>query len=92
MDIVASETEQTAVVFRNNEDKVENNNFIRFKLTGTDKNLNAIGTKIYIYTKSGMQMNQHHVVRGYQSTSETWFILVWVKTIPVYQSGRDLAR
>ncbi len=25
---------------------------------------------MYIYTKSGMQMNQHHVVRGYQSSSE----------------------
>src|SRR4029450_3893920 len=36
----------------------------------TDKNLNAIGAKIYIYTISGLQMDQHHVVRGYQSTSE----------------------
>nr|MBA2406706.1 VCBS repeat-containing protein [Chitinophagales bacterium] len=70
MDMVASETEQTAIVFRNNLEKMDRNNYIRFTLQGTENNINAIGTKIYVYTKSGMQMNQHHVVRGYQSSSE----------------------
>ncbi|MEP7127228.1 MAG: VCBS repeat-containing protein [Chitinophagales bacterium] len=70
MDMVTSVTESSTIVYRNNSEKLDNNHYIRFKLTGTDKNINAIGSKIYIYSKSGMQMVQHHVVRGYQSTSE----------------------
>lgn len=70
VDMVTSVTESPTIVYRNNAEQLEHNNYIRFRLTGTDKNINAIGTKVYVYTKSGMQMVQHHVVRGYQSTSE----------------------
>jgi hypothetical protein len=70
MDMVTSVTESTTIVYRNNLEKMDKNNYIRFSMVGTDKNINAIGAKIYIYTKSGMQMIQHHVIRGYQSSSE----------------------
>jgi hypothetical protein len=70
MDIITTNTDESMILYRNNQEKLDGNHYIRFGLTGTDKNRNAIGAKIYIYTKSGMQMNQHHVVRGYQSSSE----------------------
>ena len=70
MDIVVSNHEISALVYRNNENSVVGNNWVEFKLKGYENNLEGIGAKVYIWSKSGMQMVQHHIVRGYQSTSQ----------------------
>ncbi|MCY7409668.1 MAG: VCBS repeat-containing protein, partial [Chitinophagales bacterium] len=70
MDIVTSNLELSPIIYKNNQNELVKNNWIEFKFKGTEKDPQAIGAKVYLYSKSGMQMVQHHTVRGYQSTSQ----------------------
>ncbi|MBA3647346.1 MAG: VCBS repeat-containing protein [Chitinophagales bacterium] len=72
IDIVVSNTDQTSLVYRNNESQMLKNHFIQFKFSGSEKNTKGIGTEVKIYTKNGMQFQSYHVVRGYQSCSENF--------------------
>ena len=46
------------------------NNYLTVKLTGQKPNLQAIGSKVYVYTKGKMQMQELNPYRGYESTME----------------------
>ncbi len=72
VDIITSNTEQSPFLYRNNENTMLKNHFIDFTLEGSTKNDKGIGTEIRVYTKNGMQFQTHHIVRGYQSTSENF--------------------
>ena len=60
---------------------------MEFKLKGYQHNLQGIGAKVYLWTKSGMQMAQHHTVRGYQSTSENLIHFGLGKDDSIYRVG-----
>lgn len=77
VDIIASNTEESPFIYRNNEDKMLKNHFIDFRFSGPAGNLQGIGTDVRIYINNdslpgghAMQFQNHHIVRGYQSTSE----------------------
>lgn len=70
MDVIASNTEESPFLYRNNEEQMDKNHFIEFKFDGPAGNLKGIGSEVHIDTKQGMQFQTHHIVRGYQSTSE----------------------
>lgn len=72
LDIVASNTEESPFIYRNNARQMNGNHFISFTLQGPQQNDKGIGSEIRIYTKNGMQYQTHHIVRGYQSTSENF--------------------
>ncbi|MBA3647345.1 MAG: VCBS repeat-containing protein [Chitinophagales bacterium] len=72
LDLIVSNTDRTPFIYRNNEEKLVGNNWIEFDFKGESKNLNAIGAKVHIWSNSGMQFGEHHVVRGYQSSSENF--------------------
>jgi len=85
MDIVVNNHEVCPLVYRNNENELIKNNWVEFKFKGYDNNLEGIGTKVYIWSKSGMQMAQHHVVRGYQSTSQNLMHFGLAKDDTIYK-------
>jgi len=72
VDIITSNTEQPPYLYRNNTEQMLHNHYVDFKLQGPAKNDKGIGAEIHIYTKNGMQFQEHHIVRGYQSTSENY--------------------
>jgi hypothetical protein len=87
MDIVVSNHEISALIYRNNEDKLIGNNWVEFKLKGYENNLEGIGAKVYVWSRSGMQMAQHHTVRGYQSTSQNLIHFGLNKDDTIYRVG-----
>ena len=70
LDLVINQFNSEAKVFRNNANEYLGNNYITIKLTGTSPNLQAIGSKVYVYANAKMQMQELNPYRGYESTVE----------------------
>jgi hypothetical protein len=67
LDLVVNNIDQEAFVYENREMQ---NGYIRFRFSGPESNLNGLGTKVRIFTASGMQYQQHYLARGYRSSME----------------------
>ncbi len=85
VDIVVNNHEIGPLVYRNNENSVAGNNWVEFKFKGYENNLEGMGAKVYLWTKSGLQMAQHHVIRGYQSSSENLMHFGLAKDDTIYK-------
>ncbi len=77
LDIVTNNINDVAFVMRNNlydskESEKEQNNWLRIKLQGSEKNKLGLGAKIWIYTKDRMQFYEHSFYRGFLSSSENF--------------------
>ncbi|MGB3776121.1 MAG: CRTAC1 family protein, partial [Leeuwenhoekiella sp.] len=64
LDLVINNLEDEASVYRNN----ATTNFISINLVGDDKNVNAIGSKVKIFTENTQQYQELFLSRGYQSS------------------------
>ncbi len=65
IDIVVNNSDDKAFIYRNNSEG--RNNFIKIKLIGTEKNKNAIGTRVTIKTNGTSQIVENYFSRGFQS-------------------------
>lgn len=63
LDLVVNNMAAKASIYKNN----SVGNFINIKLTGTPKNINAIGSKIKVFTSTQQQYQELYTARGYQS-------------------------
>jgi hypothetical protein len=70
VDFITNNTEQSPFLYRNNASQATKNNYVEFRFDGEGSNKKGIGTEVHLYTKNGLQFQTHHIVRGYQSTSE----------------------
>ena len=68
MDIVVSNTNDFASIYRNNAEKLLKNNFLKVELKGPAGNPSAIGSKIMAYTGNQIIFQEQMPVRGYQSS------------------------
>ena len=64
LDLVINNLEDEASVYENN----STNNHINIKLVGDSENVNAIGSKVKVYTDSTQQYQELFLSRGYQSS------------------------
>nr|WP_315156887.1 VCBS repeat-containing protein [uncultured Flavobacterium sp.] len=64
LDLVVNNMSAKASIYKNN----SVGNFINIKLTGTQKNVNAIGAKIKVFTDKKQQYQELYTTRGYQSS------------------------
>ncbi|MBU3821060.1 CRTAC1 family protein [Flavobacteriaceae bacterium XHP0103] len=64
LDLVVNNLDDEANIYKNN----SVSNFLNVKLVGDGKNLNAIGSKIKVYTDSIQQYQELFLSRGYQSS------------------------
>jgi len=64
LDLVLNNLEEEALVYKNN----SVGNFINIKLIGDEKNVNAIGAKVKVYTDNKEQYQDLFLSRGYQSS------------------------
>ncbi|MDT0648646.1 VCBS repeat-containing protein [Autumnicola edwardsiae] len=64
LDLVLNNSSGNAAVYKNN----SVGNFINIKLTGSENNINGIGTKVKVYTPENQQYQVLYTSRGYQSS------------------------
>lgn len=71
IDIIVSNVNETPWIYRNNSDKLGNdNNWVDFHFKGYAKNSEGLGTKVRIYYGDKMQYMQHTLCHGYLTTEE----------------------
>ena len=69
LDLIVCNNNEPAMVYRNNENELRKNHFIKLRLTGTGLNTKALGAKAILTTSDGMKQYQElYTVRGYQSS------------------------
>ncbi|WP_228851432.1 VCBS repeat-containing protein [Aegicerativicinus sediminis] len=64
LDLVINNLDDQASIYRNN----SVNNYLNIVLKGDDKNINAIGAKVKVFTDSVEQYQDLYLARGYQSS------------------------
>jgi enediyne biosynthesis protein E4 len=68
MDLVVSNTNEYAGIFKNNNEILSPNHFLKVKLKGDAKNERGIGAKISLYIKDTIYYQEQMPVRGFQSS------------------------
>ncbi|MCP9199108.1 FG-GAP-like repeat-containing protein [Gramella sp. GC03-9] len=66
LEILLNNIDDPAVLFKNNSSK--KNNFVKIKLNGAGNNSFGLGSRAYITTKDGEQMQELTLSRGFQSS------------------------
>ncbi|MEJ7692796.1 VCBS repeat-containing protein, partial [Daejeonella sp.] len=68
MDLIVSNTNDFAGVYKNNSETIEKNNYVKIKLKGDGKNSYGIGSKVIVYCKDKKYFQEQVPVRGFQSS------------------------
>ncbi len=68
LDLVVNNMEETSFIMENT--LSSQNNYVRFKLNGTDGNTGSLGAKVKITIGDQIQYHEVQVARGYESTVE----------------------
>lgn len=64
LDLIVNNQSDLAHIYKNN----SNQNYLKVKLKGSEKNINGIGTKVTVFTKETKQTKKLFISRGYQSS------------------------
>ncbi len=70
LDIVVNNVNETAFILKNNSESISQNNFLKIKFKGDSLNINGIGAKVRVYTKSNVSSQENYSTRGYLSSIE----------------------
>ncbi|MGV3684789.1 MAG: VCBS repeat-containing protein [Daejeonella sp.] len=68
MDLIVSNTNDYAGIYKNNSETIEKNNYIKIKLKGDPRNSYGIGSKVTVYCKDKKYYQEQIPVRGFQSS------------------------
>lgn len=69
LDLVVCNNNEPVMVYRNNENELKGNHWLRLRLTGRGLNTKAYGTKAVLTSTDGVsQLEELYPVRGYQSS------------------------
>ena len=68
MDLVVSNTNEYAGIYKNNGEQLNKNNFLKIKLTGDKNNERGIGSKVSVYCNDKLYYQEQFPVRGFQSS------------------------
>lgn len=69
LDLVVNNVNMPAFVYRNESDSLNNNHYLKVKLTGTAQNTFALGAKVTLKCANGAAFVQEHMpMRGFQSS------------------------
>ena len=70
LDLVINNVNMQAFVYRNNSDKLTENNYIKLKFDGTGKNKFAIGSVVKLYYNNSIVIQELIPSRGFQSSMD----------------------
>jgi hypothetical protein len=71
LDLVVNTINQPAGIYRNHSTDVHHTAYLALKLKGTEKNRQAVGAKVYVYTPGQVQYQELNPNRGYLSCVST---------------------
>lgn len=71
LDLVVNNINQPAFIFENTSREQFNTSYLSIKLNGVKGNVNAIGSKVYVYANDAMQYEEVNPNRGYLSCVST---------------------
>ena len=87
LDLIVCNNNEPAMLYRNNQNELLHNHYLKIRLTGRGANSNAYGAKLLLTTTDGIQQYQElYPVRGYQSTTTQEILFGW----PAAQSVTQL--
>jgi hypothetical protein len=71
LDIVVNNIADPVLLYENKtNDKENNKNFIELKLQGPPNNMNAEGSKLFVFANKGVRTYEKYAARGFQSSME----------------------
>ena len=70
LDYVVNNIDGAASVFKNNSEELNGNNWIKIRLIGDDRNINAIGSEVILYNDGMIKYFENNPYRGYLSSME----------------------
>ena len=70
LDIVVNNIDDPVLLYENKSAKNDNKNFVSIKLTGPDKNINAIGAKIILFVQKDIRTYEKNPAKGFMSSME----------------------
>ena len=70
LDVVVNNIDEPALLYQNKCNDKNDKSFLQLKLKGSSKNINAIGSKLYVFSKDTVFVNEKFPVRGFQSSME----------------------
>lgn len=70
VDVIVNNENDEAFVYRNNASERLQNHFLKIKLNGEKPNTQGIGSRVSVYTKSGLQILEQMPSRGFQSSMD----------------------
>lgn len=68
LDLVVNNVNETADVYRNNNEKLDANNYLKIRFKGDGQNSFGIGSKVILYTNGKPQFQEFYPSRGFQSS------------------------
>ena len=68
LDLIINCFNEEARVYKNNANEINKNTFLNITLKGKQPNVQAIGSKLWIYTNGKMQFQEFYPYRGYESS------------------------
>ena len=70
LDVVVNNLEDAALIYENESNDAKNKPYLDIKLTGSSKNINAVGAKVIVYDSNEIRTYEKYPVRGFQSSME----------------------
>lgn len=70
LDLVVSNSNDIASLYRNNGTEKLKNNYLRIQLKGEAGNERGVGAKVYVYSGGRMNFQEQSPVRGFQSSND----------------------
>lgn len=68
LDLIANNIDEEPTVYKNNETEILANNFLKINFNGSPKNTDGIGARVTVWTEPSVQVQEHYLTRGYQSS------------------------
>lgn len=70
LDIVVNNIKDSVLLYQNKANDTKEKNYLQVELTGDSKNINAIGSRIIVYSGHNIQTYEKNPVRGFLSSME----------------------
>jgi hypothetical protein len=70
LDIVVNNVDAMATLYRNKTNDVKAKPFLDIKLKGPEKNINALGAKVFVYANGEIRTYENYPVRGFLSSMQ----------------------
>lgn len=71
LDIVVNNIDEPAFLYRNTTNDKKKKDYLNLKLKGSEKNINALGAKVFVFSNNTIRSYENYPVRGYMSSMQT---------------------